>query len=817
MKNEVKDVSIYLAFRFHVNFYHSYRGDTPDENGIGKDMRVIKYILDILDKHNAEGVPVRGTWDIENYYSLEQLMKKHCPELTERISKRAKAGIDEIEIMSYNNGLVSAHTEEEFISMMEHTYSNDCNSGLKDIFGNYAPIVRSQECMMTPKLIKLYKQMGVEAITMFYSCIPFNGFSNFVPLLPTEKRYNPLWYKAPGRDDKIILMPCINPADVYDSYGLRALVKRLRREQMTMDKPVDLLITLDMDADDLFWEGYFNTALSYDLLKRKKTLWQGGLNIFINKLKNIPYLKFTTPYDYLKSHQPTALVEFGQDTMDGSFDGFAPWSDKLENAKLWTGIERSRTIAEYARAVSGYNKATEELIKASMKNRILTLSTTHFGLSTPVMCKPRLLQAFDKVRLAMSDSNEILEKALSGAKEGVRAYIPKKYFRGEGKKSGLIRLKGEISDINGKGIKAVFIRDVFGEKETDAVFSGTEYEIALNREPLTEKEAGVFADKYSISNDFIKLSINNDKELEMFYYNKKWTDNGSFMTKINYNNRICTATDISYKTDLIKGKAAMLTEKGSIVIDPDNNKIVKYEKRYTIVFDLPYIYADVDIEYPMTDDFKVSKAKREKLKRGYDLRWKEIIPLEITPAFKGRPSKPIRVTKHNFFGDLSYFDYNYGQFSNNEEIDSSNNALTCGFVAFSADKEGLLLSQSVAADNKFAFCPVRIKTDGEEDIISLNPFGNYTGRQLDYAAAYSGITMKTTMAAAEQYKPCATTYRGGRQQFSLMIAPFKGDSIGDKLINDAMMHAYPPYIKSDDENIKMIDFRDWENTWEPLD
>jgi len=43
---------------------------------------------------------------------------------------------------------------------------------------------------MTPGLIRLYKQVGIEAISVYYSCIPFNGFSNFVPLLPTAKRYN---------------------------------------------------------------------------------------------------------------------------------------------------------------------------------------------------------------------------------------------------------------------------------------------------------------------------------------------------------------------------------------------------------------------------------------------------------------------------------------------------------------------------------------------------------------------------------------------------------------------------------------------------
>lgn len=75
----MEDVKISVAFRFHVNLYHSYRGDTLDEDGIGKDIRVIRYCLDILDRYNDAGVPVRGTWDLENHFSLEQMMPKSCP------------------------------------------------------------------------------------------------------------------------------------------------------------------------------------------------------------------------------------------------------------------------------------------------------------------------------------------------------------------------------------------------------------------------------------------------------------------------------------------------------------------------------------------------------------------------------------------------------------------------------------------------------------------------------------------------------------------------------------------------------------------
>jgi len=40
MKRKMTPSRIYLAFRFHINSYHSYRRDTPDEPGFGQDIRI---------------------------------------------------------------------------------------------------------------------------------------------------------------------------------------------------------------------------------------------------------------------------------------------------------------------------------------------------------------------------------------------------------------------------------------------------------------------------------------------------------------------------------------------------------------------------------------------------------------------------------------------------------------------------------------------------------------------------------------------------------------------------------------------------------
>lgn len=45
----MKENKIHVAYGFHVNCYHSYRGDTNDNLGFGSDIRIIRKILDTLN------------------------------------------------------------------------------------------------------------------------------------------------------------------------------------------------------------------------------------------------------------------------------------------------------------------------------------------------------------------------------------------------------------------------------------------------------------------------------------------------------------------------------------------------------------------------------------------------------------------------------------------------------------------------------------------------------------------------------------------------------------------------------------------------
>ncbi len=231
-----KEISagIHIAFRFHGNFYHSYRGDTADELGFGKDIRIIRRIIEVLDDCNSRGIPVRATWDFENYFSLQRIMPVYCPDIIDSISRRTRAGTDEVQVMSYNNGMMNAHTAAEFDAAIARAISNPEGSGVKDVFGSFAPMVRPQEMMYTPSHLSLYPRHGIGAISLYYSVIPFNGFSAFVPPLSLIEKYNPLWLTANGVRERMVLVPAYNPGDLVDNISLRRWVKRLRREQLRM-------------------------------------------------------------------------------------------------------------------------------------------------------------------------------------------------------------------------------------------------------------------------------------------------------------------------------------------------------------------------------------------------------------------------------------------------------------------------------------------------------------------------------------------------------------------------------------------------------
>jgi hypothetical protein len=76
---------IYVTLGFHTSFYHSWRGDTPDEAGFGTDIRLVRAILDILNEANQQGLDARGYWDFDVYWTLEKIIPAYAPDLIDGI------------------------------------------------------------------------------------------------------------------------------------------------------------------------------------------------------------------------------------------------------------------------------------------------------------------------------------------------------------------------------------------------------------------------------------------------------------------------------------------------------------------------------------------------------------------------------------------------------------------------------------------------------------------------------------------------------------------------------------------------------------
>ncbi len=808
--------TIHIAFRFHGNFYHSYRGDTPDELGFGKDIRIIHHIIKTLDDFNHQGLPVCGTWDFENYFSLETLIPQYCPDILENLQRRVNQGTDEIQIMSYNNGLVSAHTAKEFEAAIQWSITNHAKSGLADLFGkNFQTSVRPQEMMYTPIHVKLYPANGINTISLFYSGLPFNGFSNFIPKLSLEERYNPLTLTYPGISETMTLLPCYNVGDLIDHLSLRRWVKQLRHQQMKNHHPKDLLLIIDMDADDQFWTGF-----DIPVLKSIYPTIQ-GLKGMIDNIKDLTYIRFTTPDRYLKDHPPLNEIEIRQDTADGSFDGYASWAEKWSNQRIWSGLERIRLLTYQTRHLFGESTPPEidSLLKQAFEIRIKLLSTTHFGMAAPVMNLTRENCANDLVKEGISLVNRAWQSAVKPPLQGDFSLID--YRRGENTahinypttpSKGLIRLPLKnfhaqafsLKNEQGETLPNIVITR---ESQQELIFfdtfkGGQQKQYIVEPKPQENQQHPMFkTDQTGIENEWLKLQSDQAGQINLKLKNHQETNlNLSFSSKITYA-KMTREVSLWKKTEFEQDNGFnLLKQSGEIQIDQTH--FVNLEREFILHDQLPYLYLNVRVLYPQTPPHGFNKAKAARLQQGWDTRWSEVIPCEIHPTIFGNLQNPLKIWKHNYFGHISSYELDYGQFSNNHILDNVNNHITHAWVALSNGKTGILVAQTAEVNSSLAFCPMRTRKTAHGLQAALNPFGSYWGKQYNYATADTGFGkfLTTTMSTADHINPLAPSYNGKTQQFSLLIAPYLGDQPDLQIQNDALAFAYP-YIVLDPENI----------------
>ena len=756
---------VHVGFGFHVNCYHSYRGDTCDALGFGGDIRIIRHILDTLDDWNKKGVPVKGTWDFENAYSLEEILPKYAPDIIERVKGRQEKRGDENILMGYNNGAMSAMTEEEFFASVNWAVTNPHGSGLEDIFGSCARIIRPQEVMFTPSQAALYRKAGIEAVCLYYSCIPFDAFRTLIPQLPDENAFNPLRYTYEG--ESVTVLPTYSNSDLMDAGSLRWLVTDLHEQQLQGTINRDVFVFINIDADSFLWE-----PLPVPKPLRKLPNFD-GISGLIREVADLPFVCFDTPGGYLKEHEAVGEITFGEDVADGNFSGYASWAEKPFNRQIWSRLERARAYAAYQDEKKAEGAAFEE--------RVRLLSTTHFGLASPVMNIARENKALE-LSAAMLEQEGI---AVSGAEQAdVSADGTASIQLGRGKVSELFAVQLSLDEGFCADIRAL---QVTGRRLVN-----------FTAIPMDTWEDGSVKTMYLLARlarpaktCTLKLSVAAGGEE---------TDAGITDASDSMQGGPLSSGGLTLRVSGNTGYPVLVDEKGTLAllrswIDYDGKKISFARPHRTKIelggagrglrfsgeihlpgelepgsyrFDLiespavDGLVCSSDIQYPYTPEDHEISSQASNLGRYSDVKWRQAAPMELTM----RLTDSAAVEKRNFMQSVSRYplaDF-WESFPENARISSFNHQLTGGMLCVRDEERGLRVVHARQVLGSMAHCPMRLDMAGSLRQVSLNPFGTYFGDQRHYPSRGNGCVMALYNATMPQARSLAPAYNGAGER-----------------------------------------------------
>ncbi len=740
---------IHVAYGFHVNCYHSYRGDTNDNLGFGSDIRIIRKILDVLTDFNEKGIPVKGTWDTENFFSLEKILPEFAPDIIEKMKERVKKYGDENIIMGYSNGALGAMNEAELTASIELAVTNEQKSGLRDIFGECEMLVRPQEVMFTPSQVSLYNKLGVKALCLYYSCVPFDAFRTIVPRLPDELAFNPLTYTYKG--ESLTVIPTYSNSDVCDAGCLRAWVKDLHLKQEKGEINHDLLLFINMDADAIFWESMSLPVIGSRIANTD------GIHGLVNEIADLPYIVFDTPGNYIKTHAPLGSIDFTHDTADGNFTGYASWAEKPYNRKIWTAVERSRMMAKVT--------AEKDSLAPSFKDRVLLLSTTHFGLATPVLNIQR-----EKKADALKESILASEISALSRERGIRIHNTSG--------TALLCLQVQLKDglsadnllIKGKGLEnyAAFPTD-----EKGGVFLMLKFKKSCDTYKITvqsgkAKKTAEETDK--VIADKAELVFDGKGKLCSVYLNGRKISGDSFLESfITYDGKHYCFENTKKEKIKGSGQVNIIRTSGEIHL-PDEISAGSFTFDFITTPFTKGITVLSTVNYPYTAETTSISTENSALGRYSDMKWKETAPFQLTPRMDG----DIRVIKRNFMEDISSFrSQSFPECDErNRRVDSFNHQLTAGLVGLCDGNYTFLIANSRQFLGSMAHCPMRLD---EDKTVHMNPFGTYYGKQRNHFSRAKGEILDAYTLVAAQGKPLAPSYNGCSEKALMALYAFEGD------------------------------------------
>ena len=751
----MKDNKIHIAYGFHVNCYHSYRGDTNDNLGFGSDIRIIRKILDVLTDLNEKGIPVKGTWDTENFFSLQKILPEYAPDIIEKMKERVHKYGDENIIMGYNNGALSAMTEDEFCESINLALTNESGSGLVDIFGECEMIVRPQEVMFTPSQVSLYNKLGIKAVCLYYSCVPFDAFRTIVPKLSDEEAFNPLTYTYKG--ESMTVIPTYSNSDVCDAGCLRAWVKDLRKKQEKGEINKDLFIFINMDADAIFWETLDLGPVT------GKVANTDGIHGLVEEVADLPYVVFDTPGGYIKTHENVGTIDFTHDTADGNFTGYASWSEKPFNRKVWTRLERARAMAKVT--------SRRDMLSPSFRNRVLLLSTTHFGLATPVLNIQREKTALDLSADVISDEVSAMPEA-----EKLTVYNTSDSFL----QCVQLEIKRKITDLSCLTVSGKYLKDYVAVPASDdcsSVFLMIKFSRKLKK---YEIEIGFDGEKRTpcfrnlLETDRVSLMFSDSGKISFAQIDNRIIGYDEFLQSfITYNGKKYDFVKTEVSPLVVAGNGEGIRISGEIHLSEE----IKGGSFTYDFFKTPFsdaIYVRTTVNYPYTAETFSISTENSALGRYTDMKWSETVPFQITPTLNG----DISVIKRNFMDDISSF--RTQSFTESDEKNTSlasfNHQLTCGLVGLYDENGGIIIANARQVLSSMAHCPMRLE---EDKTVRMNPFGTYFGKQRHHHSRAKGQILDVYTLVTPQGRSIAPSYNGSSETAVLGIFPLSATGLSD--------------------------------------
>lgn len=750
------DNKIHVAYGFHVNCYHSYRGDTNDNLGFGSDIRIIRKILDVLTEFNEKGIPVKGTWDTENFFSLEKILPEYAPDIIEKMKERVTKYGDENIIMGFNNGALSAMSEDEFYESINLALTNKNGSGLVDIFGECEKIVRPQEVMFTPSQVSLYNKLGIKALCLYYSCVPFDAFRTIIPQLDDEKAFNPLTYTYNG--ESMTVIPTYSNSDVCDAGCLRAWVKDLRKKQESGEINRDLFLFINMDADAVFWETLDLKQLTGKIANTD------GIHGLVEEIADLPYIVFDTPGGYLKNHEPVGEINFTHDTADGNFTGYASWAEKPFNRKIWTKLERSRAMAKVT--------AKKDSLSPSFDKRVLLLSTTHFGLATPVL-------NIQREKTALEFGKDVIENELSAMPKTEKVTV----FNTSDSLLQCVQLeiKKKISDISCLTVNAKYLESYTAVPTSDdcaSVFLMMKFKRKLKKYELEigfdgKKEKPAF--KNLLETDRLSIMFSNSGKISFVQCDGRKIGNDEFLQSfITYADKKYEFKNTEVTPLSLSGDGEGIRIKGEIHLPKELKPgFFTYDFFKTAFSDA--VFVRTSVTYPYTAETTSISTENSALGRYTDMDWTEAVPFQITPKLGG----DISVIKRNFMDDISSFRTQSFPESDekNTSLASFNHQLTGGMVGLYDENGGLIIANSRQILNSMAHCPMRLE---EDKTVRMNPFGTYYGKQRHHNGRAKDQILDVYTLVASQGKSIAPAYNGSHETVVLGLYPLSAKGLSEK-------------------------------------